>query len=48
MFPTSKPQGAMQMKLLWPETQDVAPASRWLRDLISELSATFVTTTARR
>jgi DNA-binding transcriptional LysR family regulator len=43
MFPMSKPHAGMQMKLLWPETQDVAPASRWLRDLISELSATFVT-----
>jgi DNA-binding transcriptional LysR family regulator len=34
--PTGVPHPSMQMQLLWPDAQDAAPASKWLRGIIVE------------
>jgi DNA-binding transcriptional LysR family regulator len=31
---------AMMMQMLWPEAQDAAPASKWIRGILAELTST--------
>ena len=31
---------AMMMQMLWPEAQDAAPASKWIRSILVELTST--------
>jgi hypothetical protein len=30
----------MMMQMLWPEAQDAAPASKWIRGILVELTST--------
>ena len=40
-LPAQFPVPRLTMHMVWPEAQDAAPASRWLRDLIIEETASL-------
>jgi DNA-binding transcriptional LysR family regulator len=39
-LPDGFKRSAMTMQMLWPEAQDAAPASKWIRGILVELTST--------